>query len=118
MASPEEALMPFRSDPALGGAFWAAMMRPSCCTTAGRPVRAAARRNVTVGPYDAALRRHRAWMATSAGKEAYKLRKQIVEPVFRIIKEQQAGHRFLLRSLANVAAEWTVLATAFNLRTL
>ena len=26
--------------------------------------------------------------------------------------------RFLLRSLANVAAEWTALTTAFNLRTL
>ena len=75
-------------------------------------------RNVSVGPYDAALRRHRAWMATSAAKEAYKLRKQLVEPVFGIIKEQQAGPRFLLRGLANVAAEWTVLATAFNLRTL
>ena len=75
-------------------------------------------RNVSVGPYDAALRRHRAWMATSAAKEVYKLRKQLVEPVFGIIKEQRAGRRFLLRGLANVAAEWTVLATAFNLRTL
>ena len=42
----------------------------------------------------------------------------MVEPVFGIIKEQQAGRRFLLRGLINVAAEWTVLATAFNLRTL
>ena len=31
MASPEEGLTPFRSDPGLGGASWAAMMRPSCC---------------------------------------------------------------------------------------
>ena len=64
------------------------------------------------------LRRHRAWMSTSAAKEAYGLRKQLVEPVFGIIKEQQGARRFLLRGLANVAAEWTVLATAFNLRTL
>ena len=75
-------------------------------------------RNVTVGPNDAALRRHRTWMATSAATEVYKLRKQVVEPVFGIIKEQQGGRRFLLRGLLNVAAEWTVLATAFNLRTL
>ena len=75
-------------------------------------------RNVTVGPNDAALRRHRTWMATSAATEVYKLRKQVVEPVFGIIKEQQAGRRFLLRGLLNVAAEWTVLATAFNRRTL
>ena len=64
------------------------------------------------------LRRHRAWMSTSAAKEAYELRKQLVEPVFGIIKEQQGARRFLLRGLVNVAAEWTMLATAFNLRTL
>ena len=69
-------------------------------------------------PHDAVLRRHRAWMATSAAREAYKLRKQLVEPVFGIIKEQQGARRFLLRGLVNVAAEWTMLATAFNLRTL
>ena len=75
-------------------------------------------RSLAIGPHDAVLRRHRAWMATSAAKEAYKLRKQLVEPVFGIIKEQQGARRFLLRGLVNVAAEWTVLATAFNLRTL
>ena len=35
LASPEEGLMPFRSDPGLGGASWAAMMRPHAVTTAG-----------------------------------------------------------------------------------
>ena len=75
-------------------------------------------RSLAVGPHDAVLRRHRAWMATSAAKEAYRLRKQLVEPVFGIIKEQQMARRFLLRGLVNVAAEWTMLATAFNLRTL
>ena len=75
-------------------------------------------RSLAIGPHDAVLRRHRAWMSTSAAKEAYGLRKQLVEPVFGIIKEQQGARRFLLRGLANVAAEWTVLATAFNLRTL
>ena len=38
MASPEESLVPFRSDPGLGRASWAAMMRPSCCKD-GRPSR-------------------------------------------------------------------------------
>ena len=60
-----------------------------------------------IGPYDQALRRHREWMSTEAAKEAYKLRKQLVEPVFGIIKEQQGARRFLLRGLANVAAEWS-----------
>ena len=57
-------------------------------------------------------------MSTDTAKEAYKLRKQLVEPVFGIVKEQQQARRFLLRGLANVAAEWTVLATTFNLRIL
>ncbi len=75
-------------------------------------------RSLALGPHDEVLRRHRAWMSTSAAKEAYGLRKQLVEPVFGIIKEQQGAQRFLLRGLSNVAAEWTMLATAFNLRTL
>ena len=57
-------------------------------------------------------------MSTSAAKEAYGVRKQLVKPVFGIIKEQQGARRFLLRGLINVAAEWTMLATTFNLRTL
>ena len=81
-------------------------------------------RNVSVGPYDAALRRHRAWMATSAAKEAYKLRKQPVEPVFGIIRDYPglsgatSGPEVPLARSGKRAAEWTVLATAFNLRTL
>ena len=75
-------------------------------------------RSLAIGPHDGVLRRHRAWRTTLAAKEAYRLRKQLVEPVFGIIKEQQMARRFLLRGLANVAAEWTMLATAFNLRTL
>ena len=75
-------------------------------------------RAIAVGRHDAILRGHRAWMSTNTAKEAYKLRKQLVEPVFGIIKEQQRARRFLLRGLANVSAEWTMLATAFNLRIL
>ena len=32
-------------------------------------------RSLAIGPHDAVLRRHRAWMSTSAAKEAYNLRK-------------------------------------------
>ena len=83
------------------------------CTTNKRHGRA-----LEISPHDAALRRHRAWMSTEEAKEVFKQRKQLVEPVFGIIKEQQRAHRFLLRGLPNVTAEWTLLATAFNLRTL
>ena len=65
-------------------------------------------------PHDAALRRHRAWMSTEEAKGAYRQRMQLVEPVFGIIKEQQQGHRFLLRGLPNVAAEWSLLATSLQ----
>ena len=75
-------------------------------------------RSVTIGPYDAALRRHRVWMSTNEAREVYRRRKPLVEPVFGIIKEQLAARRFLLRGFANVSAEWTLLGTAFNLRTL
>ena len=75
-------------------------------------------RSLAIGPYDAALRRHRAWMSTNEAREAYKRRNPLVEPVFGIIKEQLAARRFLLRGMVNVLAEWTLLATAFNLRTL
>ena len=47
-----------------------------------------------------------------------KRRRELVEPVFGIIKEVQMGRRLLLRGKTNVEAEWTLLATAFNLRTL
>ena len=73
---------------------------------------------MAIGPYDAALRRHRVWMSTDEAKDAYKRRKPLVEPVFGIIKEQLAARGFLLRGMINVSAEWTLLATAFTLRTL
>ena len=84
----------------------------ACITNGSR------RRSLVIGPYDTALRRHRAWMAINATQSALKMRKQLVEPVFGIIKEQQGLRRFLLRGVGNVASEWTLLATAFNLRTL
>ena len=83
------------------------------CTKAGE-----IGRSLAVGPHDAVLRRHRAWMSRWTSKEAYRRRKHLVEPVLGIIKEQQGARKFLLRGLTNVVAEWTVLATAFNLRTL
>jgi transposase len=82
------------------------------CTKDGRQGRA-----LEVGPYEAALRDHRVWMATDAAKTVYRQRKALIEPVFGVLKEELGARRFLLRGLAGVRAEWTVLATAFNLRT-
>ena len=83
------------------------------CTQDGRHGR-----GLEVGPHEAVLRRHRVWMSTEEAKEAYKQRKQLPEPAFGILKEQQGARRFLLRGIVNVSAEWALLATSFNLRTL
>jgi hypothetical protein len=52
------------------------------------------------------------------GKAKYKLRKQTVEPVFGIVKSAMGFNRFLLRGLAKVKTEWTLVATAYNCRRL
>lgn len=75
-------------------------------------------RGIEIGPQDDLLRRHRALMATAEAKAAYAQRKQLPEPTFGIMKEEQGARRFLLRGIKQVLAEWTLLATAFNLRTL
>ena len=45
----------------------------------------------------------------------YRLRKQVVEPVFGQIKEARGFRHFLLRGLEKVTAEWALLCTAHNL---
>ena len=75
-------------------------------------------RGLVVSAHEDALRQHRDWMSTDEARDVYRYRKQLVEPVFGIVKEQQSARRFLLRGLVNVSAEWTMLATAFNLRSL
>ena len=79
---------------------------------------ASAGRTLEIGHYDVALRRHRDWMATTEAKQAYLRRLPLIEPLFAILKNQLGAQRFTLRGIANVSAEWSLLATAFNLRTL
>ena len=55
-------------------------------------------------------------MTTEVARRWYARRKELIEPVFGILKEQLVAWRFLLRGLANVRAEFMMLATAFNLR--
>jgi hypothetical protein len=42
----------------------------------------------------------------------------LLTPTFGILKDQLNARKFLLRGLVNVRAEFSLLATAFNLRTL
>jgi len=45
----------------------------------------------------------------------YRLRKQIVEPVFGQIKQARGFRQFLLRGLDKVQSEWALICTAHNL---
>ena len=75
-------------------------------------------RALWIGPSDELLRQHRQWMQTHEAKSLYARQKELSEPTFGILKDQLGARRFLLRGLPNVRAEFTLLATAFNLRTL
>jgi transposase len=55
-------------------------------------------------------------LQTKAGRAAYALRKQTVEPVFGIIKSVMGFRQFLLRGLDNVRHEWTLVCLAWNLK--
>jgi transposase len=48
-------------------------------------------------------------------RSRYRLRKQIVEPVFGQIKQARGFRQCLLRGLEKVAGEWSLLCTAHNL---
>jgi transposase len=55
-------------------------------------------------------------LATPAGKKLYALRKQTPEPVFGIIKSVLGFRQFLLRGLAKVRGEWSLVTLAWNLK--
>lgn len=55
-------------------------------------------------------------LKTKAGRAAYALRKQTVEPVFGVIKSVMGFRQFLLRGLDNVRNEWTLVCMAWNMK--
>ena len=51
-----------------------------------------------------------------AGRRSrYRLRKQVVEPVFGHVKQARGFRQFLLRGLDKVRAEWAMICTLHNL---
>jgi transposase len=52
---------------------------------------------------------------SAVGKALYAARKQIVEPVFGMIKSARGIRRFLLRGLEKVSAEWQLICLTHNL---
>ena len=75
-------------------------------------------RALWIGPSDLLLRKQRRWMSTDKARRLYARRKELSEPIFGIIKDQMGARKFLLRGLANVPAEFNLIAVAFNIRTL
>ncbi|OYW20039.1 MAG: IS5/IS1182 family transposase [Burkholderiales bacterium 12-64-5] len=55
-------------------------------------------------------------LSTVAGKAAYAIRKQTVEPVFGIIKSVMGFRQFSLRGLRKVTGEWNLVCLAWNVK--
>ena len=54
-------------------------------------------------------------LGSAAGKTLYAARKQIVEPVFGMIKSARGIRKFLLRGLEKVSGEWQLICLTHNL---
>ena len=63
-----------------------------------------------------AVERMKHRLKTRQGRQLYGLRKQTVEPVFGIIKSVMRFRQFLLRGLASVRGEWTLVTMAWNIK--
>jgi transposase len=84
----------------------------SAYVAVGRAKRAAeARANIT-GPLTRAMRDK---LKRAGWRSRYRLRKQVVEPVFGQIKQARGFRQFLLRGIEKVTAEWAIICTAHNL---
>ncbi|MDR2140913.1 MAG: IS1182 family transposase [Deltaproteobacteria bacterium] len=55
-------------------------------------------------------------LRTLQGKAVYKLRKQVVEPVFGVIKSVMGFRQFSRRGFANCESEWIFCSTCYNLK--
>jgi transposase len=66
-------------------------------------------------PAATAKERMAAKLRTPGGREIYRMRKAIVEPVFGQTKSCRGFRGFLLRGLENVRAEWRLICAGHNL---
>jgi len=87
-------------------------LRERCISAKGK------RRELYVSDHAELTRQMRARMETDEGKAAMRARAATVEPVFGVIKSVLGLRQFLLRGLAGARIEWTLCATALNLRKL
>ena len=78
----------------------------------GRAKRPAEGERKITGPLTKAMRDK---LKRARWRSRYRLRKQIVEPVFGQIKQARGFRQFLLRGIEKVTAEWALICTAHNL---
>ena len=78
----------------------------------GRAKNPTAKNGKTGGPLTQAMRKK---IDDGGFETPYRLRKQVVEPVFGQIKQARGFRQFLLRGVAKVRAEWSIVCTAHNL---
>lgn len=78
----------------------------------GRAKRPADAKRRVGGELTRAMRRK---LKRAGWRSRYRLRKQIVEPVFGQIKQARGFRQFLLRGIDKVRAEWAMICTAHNL---
>jgi len=64
------------------------------------------------GPFTQAMHRK---LKRAGRRSRYRLRKQVVEPVFGQIKQARGFRQFLLRGVKKVKAEWAMICTAHNI---
>ena len=77
-----------------------------------RAKRAADAKRTVNGPLTRAMQRK---LKRAGRRSRYRLRKQVVEPVFGQIKQARGFRQFLLRGVEKVSAEWAMICTAHNL---
>ena len=78
----------------------------------GRAKHATADNGKTGGPLTQAMRKK---IDDGGFETPYRLRKQVVEPVFGQIKQARGFRQFLLRGTGKVRAEWAMICIAHNL---
>jgi transposase len=86
------------------------------CVHFGQCTKSSRGRSIWRRIVDDRVKAMRAKLDTDAGKAIYAKRKHIVEPVFGQIKAPMGFTGFLLRGLAKVNLEFTIVAIAHNLR--
>lgn len=87
-------------------------LRDRCLSPRGK------RRELFVMAHAHLLREMRQRLDSDEGRQAMRLRRQVVEPVFGTLKAVLGLRQFLLRGLEGARVELSLAATAFNLRKL